>query len=86
MDAKGCIVTSDRSSNSPQETTKMPLQVNVSQDKSSASQETVRDAQEIVPDVTDILVVMLIHDLHLSSQQTRIATVQLMNGCSNELS
>jgi len=81
MDAKGCIVTSDGSSNPPQET-----QVNKSQDRSSASQETVRDAQGIVPDATDILSVKLMHDLHLGSQQIRVATVQLRNGYPDNLS
>lgn len=74
MDAQGCVVTA--------EDTSPTHEIESESEKTSETEGKNNDTNKVTnnetePSELEVLVVFLEHDLHLASQQTRVATVQL---------
>ena len=92
VDSQGCVLMAEVGIGSPQMVAKDSKEVSASKDRNGNPQETnsivaqptedenrnLQEADEDVVQPAEVVEVMLKHDLHLSSQQTRVATVQLI--------
>ena len=74
VDAQGCKVTAEEDTSPTHEIEPKSEKTSEQEDKNNNTKEAVNEGI----DPAEVLEVILKHDLHLASQQTRVATVQLM--------